>query len=204
MINRVFSVSGNKIASLVVGENSLMLSSKSFNSLEEFNESWTKKMSLATKVEIKFDTIKSVKKEDGDEDITVSYRTFAGIPASCEFSFSDPAANDTFFSYLEKEKFFSKSHEQLSSFKAISNYLIGLVATVGITAFSYFEAIKMANGTAEISGNRKTRFFYNILGMLGDKGVLIVGGLVTCFVVYKIWKRFSNPPGQVRFLPSNG
>jgi hypothetical protein len=203
MINRVFAVSGNKIASLVVGETSLMFSSKSFSSLEEFNESWSKKLSMATKVEVKFDSIKSVKKEDGDEDISISYKTFAGITGSCVFSFSDPASYDTFFGYLQKERYYTKTQEQLSPFKAVSSHLIGLVVTIGITVFAYLEALKLAAGTAEVSGSRKARLFNTIVETLGDKGVLITGGLICAFIAYKIWTRFSNPPGQVKFLPLN-
>jgi hypothetical protein len=199
MTNSVFAVSGNKIASLVVGENSLMFSSKTFNSVEEFKEGWDKKLSLATKVEVKFESIKSVKKEDGDTDISVRYKTFAGLPSDCVFSFSDSEAYETFFTYLERERFFNKSQEQLSPFKAITNYLIGLAATIGFTAFSYFQAQEIAAGTVEEASNRKARLFNNIIGALGDKGVLLVGGAITCFLAYKIWTRFSNPPGQLNF-----
>ena len=66
MTTKVFSISGNKISSLIIDANSLKFSSKTFNSLLEFQESWNKKLSIATKIEVKFDVIKSIKKEDNE------------------------------------------------------------------------------------------------------------------------------------------
>jgi hypothetical protein len=203
MTNKVFAISGNKIASLVIAENSLMFSSQTFNSVEDFMEGWNKKLSLATKVEIKYESIKSVKKEDTDNDVLIKYKSFIGIPSDCEFSFSDINDYETFFTFLQKERYFSKTHEVLTPFKAILNYLIGLAITIGITIFAYFEALKIADGTIEEAHSSKTRLFNNIVELLGDKGVLAVGVLGTCYLLYKIWTRFKNPPNQLKLLPPN-
>ena len=203
MTNKVFAINGNKIASLAIGENSLMFSSQTFNSIEDFMEGWNKKLSLATKVEIKYESIKSVKKEDTDNDVLIKYKSFIGLPSDCEFSFSDINDYETFFTFLQKERYFSKTHEVLTPFKAILNYLIGLAITIGITIFAYFEALKIADGTIEEAHSSKTRLFNNIVELLGDKGVLAVGALGTCYLLYKIWTRFKNLPNQLKLLPPN-
>ena len=203
MTNKVFAISGNKIASLSIGENSLMFSSQTFNSVEDFMEGWNKKLSLATKVEIKYESIKSVKKEDTDKDVLIKYKSFIGIPTNCEFSFSDTNDYETFFTFLQKVRYFSKTEEVLTPFKAILNHLIGLVFAIGITVFAYFEALKIADGTIEEAHSGKTRLFNNIVELLGDKGVLAVGTLGACYLLYKIWTRFKNPPNQLKLLPPN-
>lgn len=203
MDNRVFSIEGNKINSFIAGENSLMFSSQTFDSVEEFTKAWEKKLSLATKVEVKYEAIKSVKKEDSDKELSINYKTFAGIPSNCAFSFNDAIDYDAFYDFLEKERYFSKVYEKLTPFKAILNYLIGLVITVAITIFSYYEAIAIANGTAEEAHSGKSRMFNYVVELLGDKGVLAIGGAIFCYIIYKIWTRFSNPPHQLKFLPPN-
>jgi hypothetical protein len=203
MIHKVFTITGNKINSLCLGENSLMFSSQTFDSVDSFNEGWNKKLSLATKVEVKYESIKSIKKEDTDNDILIKYKSFLGIPSDCEFSFSDLNDYEIFFNFLQKERYFSKTYENLTPFKAVLNYLIGLVVTIGITVFSYFEALKIANGTIEEAYSAKTRLFNSIVGFLGDKGVLVVGILGAGYLLYKIWIRFTNPPNQLKFLPPN-
>ncbi|GAB2618364.1 hypothetical protein GCM10027035_13200 [Emticicia sediminis] len=203
MLNKVFSISGNKISSFIIDENSLKFSSQNFNSYTDFQDAWNKKLSLATKVEIKYDNIKSIKKEEFDEDILIKYKAFGGLPADCEFSFTDLDDYEIFFSFFTEKRYYQRTIETLTPFKAIQNYLIGFVATIGITLFSYFEAIALANGTAEEAHSGKTRAFNFIVELLGDKGVILVGTAISAFLIYKIWTRFKNPPNQTRLIPPN-
>lgn len=203
MIDKVFSISGNKISSFIIDENSLKFSSKSFKTSAEFQEAWDKKLSLATKLEVKFDSIKSIKKEDNDDDILIKYKTFAGIHTDFEFSFSDNNDIVLFFNHFEKQLFYQKLNETLTPIKAIRNYLIGLTVAIVVTIFSYYQAIAIENGTAVEITSRKERLFRNIIGTLGDKGVILVGTAISIFLIFKIWTRFKNPPTQVRFLPPN-
>jgi len=204
MLNQVFPVSGNKISSFVADVDSLKFSSSSFDSVDEFLAAYSKKLSLATKLEIKYDSIKAVQKEDNDKTVVIKYKGIGGITSSCEFSFSNESDYEVFFSYLEKERYFKRTNETLTPFKAIRSYILGLLLTIGLTIFAYYQAIGIANGTLEDSGNRKTRLFNALVGLLGDKGVLAVGAAITAWIGYKIWTRFKNPPNQTRFIAPNG
>lgn len=204
MLNQVFPVSGNKISSFVADTDSLKFSSSSFDSVDEFLAAYSKKLSLATKLEIKYDSIKAVQKEDNDKTVVIKYKGIGGITSSCEFSFSNESDYEVFFSYLEKERYFKRTNETLTPFKAIRSYILGLLLTIGLTIFAYYQAIGIANGTLEDSGNRKTRLFNALVGLLGDKGVLAVGAAVTAWIGYKIWTRFKNPPNQTKFIAPNG
>lgn len=203
MLHQVFAITGNKIASMMAGETSFMFSSQSFHSAEEFQAAWDKKLSLATKVEVKYDAIKSVHKDDDDADILIKYKMVLGIPTNCQFSFDDEAAYPLFFSFLQKQRYFTRQYEKLTPLKSIVNYLIGIAATLAFTAFCYSEALKIAAGTVEQATNGKQELFNKIVGILGDKGVLAVGGLLLCYLGYKAWMRFANPPHRALFLPPN-
>jgi hypothetical protein len=203
MLQQVFSITGNKIASLLAGEKAFLFSSQHFTSAEAFRAAWEKKVSLATKIEVKYDAIKSVHKDDDSNDILIKYKTLLGIPTNCEFSFNDANAYPLFFSYLQKELYFTKQEEKLTPLKAIVNYLIGLVLTVAFTAFCYAEALKIANGTVAEARSGKEQLFNEAVGALGDKGVLAAGGLLAAYLGYKAWMRFSNPPNRLLLLPPN-
>jgi hypothetical protein len=205
MLNQVFSVNGNKISSLVADDNSLKFSSQnSHATVDEFLAAWQKKLSLATKVEIKYDSIKSVQKEDNAKSIIVKYRTWAGFTSDCQFSFSNEQDYEVFFHFLEKERYFIRTHETLTPFKAIKTHAIGLAITIAITIFSYYQSLAIANGTVEEEHNAKSRLFNALIGLLGDKGVLAAGASIACYLLYKIWLRFKNPPNQTRFIPPKG
>ncbi len=94
-------------------------------------------MSIATKVEIKYESIKSVEKEDNDNDILIKYKAFLGFPMHCEFSFSDKNDYETFFTFLEKERYFTKFHEDLTPFKAVLERVGKLSLALGLYALQY-------------------------------------------------------------------
>ena len=203
MVDKVFPITGNKISSFITDESSLKFSSATFETVESFREAFTKKLSLATKVEIKYDAIKYIRKEDNSKEVLILYKKSLGIPLDCEFSFTNPADYEIFFTFFEKERYFTKSHETLRPFRAIRNYLIGLVATIGFTIFTYYQAIEIANGTVEEASSGNVRAFNYVVGLIGDKGVLAVGTLISGYLVYKIWNRFTNPPNQIKLSPPN-
>lgn len=196
MNEQLFSVKGEKISTLLLGEESLKLSSNDAASVEKFHESWSKKISLATKTEIKYDAITLVKQEVGDEDVSVKYKATIGREA--KFAFASEADREAFYLFLESEKGFFRSNQELTPFKAISGQLIALVVVMAITGFAYYQALEIAAGTASEGGTRKSRLFNSIVETLGDKGVLLAGAAISAFIGYGIWKRYSNPPSELR------
>jgi len=198
----IFQVNGNKISTLLISTESFKFSSGSFESVDAFNEGWDKKLTLNTKQEVKFDALKSVQKEDGDNDIKMKFKSLMGLTGELEFSFHSESDVEHFFAILEKDIMLNKTIQKLSPFKAIQGYLFGLIISCGLTAFSYNIALDIQNGVEDLSsGSRKTRAFKNIVGMLGDKGVLLIGVAISLYIAYKIWIRYSNPPMQTRFEP---
>jgi hypothetical protein len=77
------------------------------------------KLSFATKVEVKYDSIKSIKKEENDDDVYITYKAIGGISVDCVFSFKDQNEDEVLFNYFIREHFYQKVDEVLSPFKAI-------------------------------------------------------------------------------------
>ena len=69
--------------------------------------------------------------------------------------------------------------------------------------FTYYQAIEIANGTVEEASDWKARLYDYLVGLMGDKGVIALGILVTGYIVYIAWKRFSIPISQMKLLPPN-
>ena len=203
MQQQVFAITGNKIASMLAGETSLLFSSQHFTSAKEFQEAWDKKLSLATKVEVKYEAIKSIHKDADDADILIKYKTFLGVTGNCQFSFDDPEAYPVFFAFLQKERYFSKQEESLTPLKASANYLIGMAVALAFTALCYWLALDGAHDTTAEEHDFRKVVFRSILRVLGANGVLAVGALALAYLGYKAWQRFTNPPSRLLFLPLN-
>jgi len=202
--DRVFSIRGNKIASMAIDEESIRFSSKSFNNIEDFNEVWSKRLSLATKVEVKFSKIKYVSKEEPGKEIKIRYKAIA----EAVFTFNKPEDYRGFFTILEKEQYFTKTEETLSPIKAATPYIIGLFVMIATTIFCYYEAIKVSTkgGLAQELSEAtdvKNELFLRLLHFVGEKGVIAIGAATCIYISYRIWKRYTNPPNRIKLLPPN-
>ncbi|MBC7720528.1 MAG: hypothetical protein H7068_00800 [Pedobacter sp.] len=205
LTTRLFKVSGSKIQSLYIADTGLQFSSNYIASSEdEFIDFWNKKLSLATKVEVQFEKIKSVTKEDSGKEIIIKYKAFVGIPSECEFSFDNAYDVEVLFNYLEKEQYFARTEEHLTPIKAVIRYAIGFVFALAFIIFCYYEAIAITNGTTDEPSSGKAQLFMRLIGFLGDKGVLALGFAGLSYIGYKIVTRFKNPPQQTKLLPPMG
>jgi hypothetical protein len=200
---RVISVSGKKMKSLLLTDTAMLLSSQNFSSVDAFNEGWAKKLSLATKTEIKFNSIKSITKEENEEHYLVKYNGVMNLPSESQISFLSRDEEEAFLRYLEKDQYFERIEQQLSPVKAAMPYIFGLLLTLAFTIFSHYQAVEIEHGTLEYEGTGKSRLYNNLIEKIGVTGVWIIGGLIILFILYKIWQRYSNPPHQVKFLPRN-
>lgn len=202
LTTRLFKVSGSKIQSLYIADTGLQFSSNYVaKSEEEFIEFWNKKITLATKVDVPFDKIKSVTKEDAGKEIMIKYKAALGIGQECEFSFNNDTDVEVLFNHLTTTQYFTRSEERLTPFKAVLRYSLSFAFVVAITIFCYYEAMAIANGKADEPSGGKAKLFMGLIGFLGDKGVLVVGIAILGYLGFKIVTRFKNPPQQTKLLP---
>ena len=206
--NKGIKISGSNVERIELGENAIHLMSKSGETLEEFNETWNKTMTLATKREIKYNSIKSITKEEGEDELEIKYKGIAGVANSEKLSFLESNDKDEFYNFLQSEKGFLKTEEKMSPIKSALPYLGGLALTLFLTAFGYYQSIELATGNAvELEGYsraaRRERFFNSIIETLGTNGVLLLGIAISAYTAYMIWKRYKNPPVQTQFMPKN-
>jgi len=199
MENRLFAISGNKVNSLLLADDALRMSSGYFDSVEAFEQAWAKKLTLATKLQIKYDSIRSITQESQDTKFRITYRTWAGFPSESEFSLLSADDYETFYEFLEKELYFIKTQESMLPFSAISRHLLGLAFVAALTAGTAYVAMDIDKGVKEEAGDVKARIFDYVVGLLGVKGVVAIGGAISCYILYQMWQRFRNPPDRIKF-----
>ena len=201
---KVIEVSGEKIESLVLAENELQLINKRFSTVEDFNEQWSKKLTLTTKNKIEYADIKSITKEDADDDVVIKYSGSLGMSKECKIQFTFDQDREDFYTFLQDEKGFTKTEEKLSSFNASKSLIITLVVVTGIAVFAYFQAVEVASPDFVENDDtgrsaRKARLFHTIVRFLSPNGVILLGLALVGFLAYKIWNRYKNPPTQIKF-----
>lgn len=203
MIDKVFPITSKKLSAFIVDEQSILFSSQRKDSFDAFKEDFAKKITLATKHEVKYEEIISITKEETEFDLHLSYKGTLGITNELEFTFSNADDYEVFLTYLEQKRFFTRTYETLSPFNAIRSQLIWLLISILITIFSYDRAIDIAKEGIDESARGRFKLYSYLVEFLGDKGVIAVGVIVISYLGYNIWKRYSNPPRQMRLMPAN-
>jgi hypothetical protein len=203
MIDTVFPITGKKLSAFIVDEQSLLFSSQRKNSFDAFKEEYAKKITLATKHEVKYEEIISITKEETEFDLHLSYKGTLGITNELEFTFSNAEDYEVFLTYLEHKRYFTRTYETLSPFNAIRSQLIWFFLSILGTIYFYDRAIEIAKEGVDDSARGRFRLINYLLELLGDKGIIAVGAIVVSYLGYNIWKRYSNPPRQMRLMPPN-
>jgi len=198
--NQVFPVSGNKIQSLLTDDQSLRFSGGQFDFPEDFEKGWQKKWTTNAKLKVSHRSIRSISKEDGELKIRIVYRTYIGIPSECEFCFYDPVTAAAFLAYMEKEQYFTYTHEKMSRFMSVWRYLLGLAFTIAMTWFCWYLVVDGKDEGTGGSGDYKERIFFYLLGILGTKGILAIGIAIVGYIGFKIWKRAGDPPFRTKLI----
>lgn len=203
MTNQVYAITGHKIASMVIDDTSIKFSSNRFSTYEAFLADWVKKISLANKLEIKLNQIKSIYKESNDAEIAIKYKSWRGVFALSKytevaFGFQHSENNEPFFDYFVQQHYYQKNNEQLSPFQAVRTSIFGLFFVLGFTYLGYTESIAPTEGSGI-----KGRMFRTIVEILGTNGVIIAGILGVGYTLYTIWKRYNNPPNETKIIAPN-
>lgn len=201
MIDKVFPITSKKLSAFIVDDQSILFSSQRKDSFEAFKEEFAKKITLATKHEVKYDEIISITKEESEFDLHLTYKATLGITNVLDFTFSNPNDYEIFLTYLEQKIFFTRTYETLSPFNAIKTQLIWLFLSILGTIYSYDRAIEIAKEGVDESAKGKFKLYSYLVEFLGDKGVIAVGAIVIIYLGYNIWKRYSNPPRQMKLMP---
>lgn len=201
MIDKVFPITINGISSLVADRDALKFLDGQYSTLPEFSAAW---ISEPARKKVAYDSIRSIQKDSNSPKVIIQYRSGNSVSAEHVFSFFDFRDCETFFDYMEREKHFNRSNKTLVSFNALRNHLLGLVAVVVFTTVAYTQAIKLANDTEFKSNTGKGMIFNYLIGLLGEKGVLIAGAIFAGLVLFLLWKRIAGLPRQIRLSPPKG
>jgi hypothetical protein len=201
IFQQLFEIEGNKVESMLMTEDGLLLLGKRVSSTSDFLAAWDKKLTTATKTRVKFSAIRSIRKEREDKTIRVSYKAAAGIPGEVEFSFNDTLDYERFFDLLEREQFFVREEGRATPFKAALRYGIGFLFTVFAVFVMHLRASDIADGVAQESTRARGRLFDKVLELIGVPGVWMIGGAIAVYLLYKVIARFNNPPQLTRLIP---
>lgn len=200
LTNTLFKIRGEKdFETLLLGEYELWISNQPYQSLEDFIKK--DNFVLAQKKKIKYDSIIQISKEVKERKINIKYKGAIGMSNNFSFSFFDDENILLLFKYLENEQYFKSTYEKLPPITSTLPFIGGLISTILVTIFAHIRAVSFSKMTEDEILHEGIGFLTLAIRILGDIGVLIIGGLLMCFFIYKIWSRFTDPPYCTKLFP---
>lgn len=208
MNQNLFSVTGDKVSSMIIDKEAIKFSSKNLTSFDDFQEDWQKKLSVAKKHEIKLDKIKFISREENNNEVVITYASLWGLFTFSKtwdypFSFKNDEDVERFFSYFSQNHSYYRINEKPTPLQAIKDNIFYLLFTIGITVLGYTTGLEIEQGDAPGNHSGKAFIFYKIVKFLGSNGVMVTGVLASSFIAFKMWKRYINPPNKIKIIAPN-
>jgi len=199
MKNQVFSVNNEVLKVIGFNDDKLMISSKGHNDIESLAASAEKSGMMETIKTVDIPSITSIFFNEKDHNIKVKYTNKKGKEKSHSIELLDHDLTADFANELAEMRGFTKAVSTETTIRPLLYNIAGIVFTGFITWLAY----SIATGSMEVSDSGRRRglqvLFGRIAETLGPIGVIILGSLITLFLAYSAYKRFSNPASVVEY-----
>ena len=186
--------------SLMLTSDRMLVSSKKYADSQTFEEKFGEKSMLESKYEIPLSSINKLGREENSNVITFHYNNENNKEASIAYTFEEASSVAEVGDYFTEKLKFKKENIQQSANSAVIFPAIYVLVGILIT---WFLASQSASGESMASegGMRKNSgirmILGNILDKLGSTGIIVVGSLITAYLIYSAYKTYKNPPSDL-------
>lgn len=200
MENQIFEVTSTFFKSLVIKNDALWLSQNKVSSLEKFEKAVNKTGMMKSAIAIPLSDISEISFNEASQSAKIKYTNEKGKEKKMNLGFGDVNLSNQFGEYLGQKLSFTKSSTQEGQLKPLLINGLSLLLALGITIF-----LGTMDDTSSLtdSGSRRSRnkgaFLKMIVDTIGQTGVLVIGGLISLYLAYQLYKRFKNPSNEVLY-----
>jgi hypothetical protein len=186
--------------SLMLTSDRMLVSSKKYADSQIFEEKFGEKSMLESKNEIPLNSINKLSREEQSNVITFHYNNENNKETSIAYNFENVSSvAEVSDHFTEKLKFKKESVQQSANSAVIFPAIYALVGILG----TWFLSSMASSGESMVSesGVRRNRgikmILGNVLDMLGTTGIIIVGSLISAYLIYSAYKTYKNPPSDL-------
>jgi hypothetical protein len=183
--------------SLMLTLDRMLVSSKKYADSQTFEEKFGEKSMLESKNEIPLSSINKLSREEKSNIVTFHYNNENNKETSIAYTFENISSVAEVSDHFTEKLKFKKEKVQQSAISAV--IFPAILALVGILGTWLF-ASQASSGESMVSesGVRRNRgikmILGNILDSLGTTGIIVVGSLITAYLIYSAYKTYKNPP----------
>lgn len=197
MANRVFRVNSKDYKSMMLAPDGMSLMSKGVADAAEFRQAGEKGGLLNLRKKIEPEKFKSFTAQSGEKKLNIRYKKLLemGVPGALEFG-NETDLSDV-LGYIREKWGFQRTERQFSPLKASLPYFATLIATLITTGYVIY--VNTVGGTYRV--NLAALMAIKLGEKIGIIPTLLLGLLISGFVIRALLKAFKNPPVEVRLEP---
>lgn len=198
MENQIFGIESTFWKSLAIKDDELWLSQNKVNDLEKFESAIQKTGMLKSAYSYPLSSISEISFNEASESVKIKYQDEKGKQKKLNIGFGDKGLSNQFGQYLGDKLGMTKSQKQEGQLKPLLLNLLYLVLSIGGTIFlgTMEDTNELTDGGTRRSRN-KGAFLKLIVDTIGQTGVIIIGSLISIYLIYQLYKRFKNPAIEV-------
>ncbi len=200
MENQIIAIESTFYKSLAIKGDELWLSTNKESDFGTFENGINKTGIMKAAYAYPLSSITEVSFNEATESVKLRYEDEKGKLKKLNIKFEDKDFSNEFGAYLGEKLGMTRSQEQERQWKPLLTNLFYLIVAIGGTY-----AIAMVEDTAELTegSSRKSQSRGAILKLIvdtvGQTGVIIIGSLISLFIIYRLYTRFQNPANEVVF-----
>jgi hypothetical protein len=194
----IFNIKGgekNEYRTLFISLSSIKLISSKFESSDEFEYAWPRRIEGEIRWELDFTDLKSIQKQDKSKIYEIILHGNYDIDNHIPIEFLNPNEELVFKEVLESKYSFERMERQLNTDEAIQRNLLLLVGTIIFTIALYF-LIGYLDTRSQMAPTsfRRGNLFVRVLQYIGQGGIIKMGlGLSLIFGI-GTYQNFRKPP----------
>lgn len=199
MENNIYRITaGMGYESLVLVENELWLSIKKVRDIDKFEKAVRNTGMMKNAVAMPLANINEISFNESSLSTKIKYTDEKGKDKKIGINFSEKEISNQFGQHLGEKLGFNRSSSTENQVKPLLTNGLILLVTVATTIF-----LGTIDDTSEITNSTTGRnrgkgaFLKMIVDTIGQTGVLIIGGLISAYTAYNLYKRYKNPASEI-------
>ena len=206
MDNQIIQFNSGFSKSILVRETEIWVHMEKIKTFEKFEKAINKPGGfLATGAyKIPFSKIGEISFNESSQSTKISYTNDKGKEKKLNLSFSDIENSKQFGQYLGEKLNYDKSVSSEGKIQPllINGFLLSL-SIIGTIMFATMDDTSAITNSSTRRGSGGRAILRLIVDTVGQTGVLIIGGLISLYLGFQLYKRYKNPMNVIRYLKSD-
>lgn len=201
MENVILPISSGMYKAFVVTGEELWISSNKQSSMEKFEKSMEKTGIMASCFKIPLDQIQEIHFAEKDSGVKLKYMNDKGKQKSQTLAIGAEELANKFGNYLGEKIGLTRQTKTESRTKQLLVNGGILIIALAATGFLGFADMGDMSDTSTSGRNRgKQQMFIFLYELLGPNGILAIGGVISLYLAYTMYKRYMMPAEEVSYV----